>query len=247
LLVAIIAGIIGVFADIPTIVEKINSPIQTVQSSLFYKCPQNITDEDKKIKVLIATFENRGGESQSPSSYIYDYLLSASIEQDYLIGTVATTVTSQEQAIEIGKKCGVTFVIWGWFDKNGISPHIETVEWSKDLNIPICLLKFQPVPLLSSNPDQYINFVTSDLPKALEYFLVSSSARINFSQSNYEEAISSFTKALNLNIPNEYRQSPEELYYYRGLSYYSLENYKQAIPDWEAAIKINSSYVDAYD
>ncbi len=163
--------------------------------------------------------------------------MNASIGQNYFLSTTSKSINSQERAVQIGRKCHFNFVIWGWFDDNGISPHVEVTEWPKDFDISMCLIKFQPMPSLPNQPDRYIKFVTNDLPKTLEYFLISVSAHISLSQSDYERAILYYTSAINLDIPEEYRQNLDILFYFRGLSNYKLGAFKQAVPDFESVIK----------
>jgi tetratricopeptide (TPR) repeat protein len=76
----------------------------------------------------------------------------------------------------------------------------------------------------------------------------------NFEEENYKEAISWYSKAIDLNpnaidVDSIYAQDENEklsIIYWRGMSYLDLEMYQEAINDFTKAIEINPKCSNPY-
>lgn len=243
---AIITGVAAIISIIIAVTTGgLKEPIDSIKSFLFTGCPSKRVVEENII-VLVAKFENRGGENQEPQSYIIEKLSEQEFGEKIVIWESTEVIGTKLRAYQVGNRCKANYVIWGWYDINGISPHLDVLELPKELcgiTDPILL---KPKPVLNNGIEEYSSYVVNSLPSTFEYFLHGISGHFNFAQEEYDKAVDSFTKALTLEIPFEYSQDPDILFYMRGISNFRLKNFDQAVPDFKKALEINPNYIDSY-
>jgi tetratricopeptide (TPR) repeat protein len=99
------------------------------------------------------------------------------------------------------------------------------------------------IPLLLITGIFIINFdeILKKMPKGADYLAPLTQGIALNRKGQYDQAISCFNEALEIN-PKIYAT-----YYGRGLAYHNKGQYDKAISDWTMAIEINPKYTEAYN
>jgi tetratricopeptide (TPR) repeat protein len=231
-----------------------------------------------ELLVLVAQFGNKSTKGVDPTQRIYDRL-QRELEDT---GTANATlqmipeITERNEARRIGERRGALFVIWGWFDDIGFSPHFTVIE---EEGLALKDLELEEVPVEPSK--DFSLYIREGLPSQMAYFSTLTVGQVYYLDGEFEKALRAFDRAVenaeksgttkgldfvyfyrgyihqgafdDLEAAiNDYsriielRERPITAYYNRGTLYYHIAEYDLAIADYDAAIDLAPGFVQAY-
>jgi tetratricopeptide (TPR) repeat protein len=222
-------------------------PIQVPGDAEVVECPQGLHPPSSQdtLYVIVFPFDQRGRESTQFHEFIYDTLDSEFSDKGVVIEKVPFPATSPEMARRIGKNCDADFAIWGWYEEEGVSPHIETCTTLATSCFQDQILHLRPVPAQSGDLGAFNSFVVRELPDTMSLFLYTTMGYIYYSKDDYQNATIAFGRALDLDLAEEYKENAEQILFYRGKANLELMHYAEALDDWEKAIELNPDDTEA--
>jgi tetratricopeptide (TPR) repeat protein len=162
------------------------------------------------------------------------------------ISNVITVEQGSANARALGEENNANMVIWGWYrptENPNITIHIENLN--PDRLIPLeTSTVVRPSTTLSDLKSFTIQQQLGQEISALVSFLA---GYIQYQDGNYSSAFTYLSRTLELEREGTLSVVADEtVYFYRAGSNLALANYQQAIADYDQAIQINPTYVDAY-
>jgi tetratricopeptide (TPR) repeat protein len=147
------------------------------------------------------------------------------------------TPLTEQEASNVGLNYGATMVIWGTVDTVGMEPrytivrHEEYIPTQPDLGTT-----------LAADFPTFSAYVVEGAPKEYEYLMLVSVGQISYFSRDFQQALSLFSDAINIDLAFESKKFDlETVYYYRGYTYRVLEMMPEALADFTQAININNS------
>jgi len=201
-----------------------------------------------KIIVLVADFVGPEPQKWAVTEKILERLENAlTNEPKAQLKALGKAITQQEgsaKAKEIGAKKKASIVIWGWY---------AVTEQACNISVHFNILKKQAwFPEIKTKPylaqiSELQNFVLqtrlSKEMSCLTSFIV---GLISYQISAYHDAIRNFTKALDEKTETFNSIDEVMIYLFRGISYYFLNEFSQAISDYTTIIALIPKIASAF-
>jgi tetratricopeptide (TPR) repeat protein len=248
--VALVAFVATLFAAIPGVQQFLPTPAP-MPTHLPTATPLAFpVAEENEVLVVVTQFDRRGGQEFDASQRVFNHLqeaLQMVTATKPRVEQINEVVADSEAAKRLGRVYGATLVIWGWYDDMGITPNLEVVPTTEDVQ-RVTLGEFVALP---SQPDKFVLYVTKDLPRGMTYLSSFTIGQICCSQQEWEAALEFANLAIEIvpemaeNIPEGARR-PENLHVLRGNIYEGLGEHEKAIADFDQAIAANPDYAHAY-
>lgn len=188
-----------------------------------------------ELLVVVSRFDKRGGPDLDPTTRIVERLnqelKSAQVKnariEIYPLSDDHTTPTIRDEqaALRVGKLYKAVFVIWGWYDDVGFSPHFTIVDDTvsheeKTRNLGRVNLKIVEVPIEIKNFNLYIR---SGISTQMSFFALFTLGQLYFNDGKFESSLNAMKVAesnLNESLGIEGVPPPESLgVFYLKLAY----------------------------
>jgi tetratricopeptide (TPR) repeat protein len=205
--------------------------------------------------VIVTRFEDRSQGQKSgidPAQRIYQALLNdlAGRSSQIRVELYPEWVGSSEEARALGNTYSATLVLWGWYDRMGITPIAEVIQ-TEDIDSFFG-------PELDISVDEQFAFCVRELPlhsSFLSLFTLGQAYYLTPEGRGSDEALDLFTAAIE-RAPQASQCVAEGMthqavvlswaYYYRGGVYYYRGHLDQALAEVNQAIQLDPGYSRAY-
>ena len=194
-------------------------------------------EAENEILVTIAPFD--GNENIYPETRIernlkqaietISELSSVRVERYPEVLKEANHTSTLEQ---IKKTCRPSIIIWGWYDKLGITANYEIVEFQK-LNHTLYKPSLEEVLRLESDLDRFTFYVTRELPEEVTHLTFFTIGQIYIIRDKMDKARIYLNRAVT-SFPNHYRGTWREDQFLLNLATVQI----LGLDDFESGIKI---------
>lgn len=198
---------------------------------------------NKEVLVLITGFQGSGSYDPAArlTSKLRESVESASLDS-VRVEQITAAPSTQLEAIELGRRYGAGFVIWGVFDDAAIEPHLEVLSAPKLQNSFPGLGQF-----VNTSPDTYHTYIAIEMPKHFEFFVYTTIGHIYQVRNEPRLAIDAFSHALSIDFDGHDESMPLDVpYALRSLSYLELGEIDAAMSDTKMSIAANPERFDTY-
>lgn len=159
-----------------------------------------------------------------------------------------SAINNLEEARDLGRRHQAVFVIWGWYDDNGITPNFTI---TRETPKPIVKAEFRET--IAEPARDFAMYISQGLPAQMSYFATFTLGQLYYSAKQFDKALESFDVAL-ANLEQNQRiqgipfpEGTARLYYCRGYIQQVVKSQTdQAIVEYNKAIELDPKYVTAY-
>ena len=209
----------------------------------------------KEGELLIVVAKFRGPESPDPQMYIArrleaDLLMHPALADRVRVSRFPAVIEEEsreaeiERARAIGETYGATLVIWGEHDGHSAAPHYLVTRERERVET---VVELEPTAVMA-DLDQFVMYVSEGLPETMTYLSFFTIGQMHYFAGEYSQALSLFSTALDHFPSGEaYQESAMALRFYRGNTYYRLDEHDLAIGEYDKAIELKPDYADAYN
>ncbi|QDL11815.1 hypothetical protein DP114_31470 [Brasilonema sennae CENA114] len=202
----------------------------------------------KNIIVLIADFETSAEQKNyGVTKRIFNKLDNAFQQStDVKVQRLNKIITNRQDALSEGESHKARIVIWGDYDVTStntlLSPHFEVLQTPKGYLPTISSL--EQTASISELNNFKLQLRLSTEMSYLTHFTV---GLIRYTVSDWKQAITYFSEALEQGNDSNKALNQEIVYFYRGTSYFYKKDYDRAIADYNQAIKLDPNDAQAYN
>jgi tetratricopeptide (TPR) repeat protein len=204
------------------------------------KVPSAISPNQKeaKIVVLLSDFAGPDPDSYGVTKIIHEQLTDATKGyQDVKIKRLYQSIDTSEVAQTKGTEAQADIVLWGSYFANQsntrVIAHFEVIE--KTFDIPLR----EDKEIISAKTAKLESFTMQEqLSKEMSYLVLLTVGIIQVEDSDFDGAITSFTKALSLSTVPEQIINPKHLYDYRAICYLMKGTLDEALYDYSQALSL---------
>jgi tetratricopeptide (TPR) repeat protein len=206
---------------------------------------------ESKIVILVSNFDG-----PDPQNFRVSDILITKLEDglknynDVALITVNDDITAQEgsqAARQLGKRYQADYVLWGWYGVTNsnalLTLHVENMN--PQLTLPMGASGLSQK--ITSISDMESFTLQQNLASQMTALIQFISGLVSYNAKHYDYAISRFSDALNEGQWNDDLISQSAVFFYRGNSYYSKQEYEYAVADLSRAIQINPKLSMAYN
>jgi tetratricopeptide (TPR) repeat protein len=201
--------------------------------------------------MIVTEFEQSGTKKYDATRRIHDRLeeelTKAGITNVRLV--VMPKVSNKEEARALGQRHQAVFVIWGWYDDNGITPNFTIVKESQHSLVNAELKEVVVDPIRD-----FAVYVSQGLPAQMSYLATFTIGQLYYWDGKYDQALGDFDVAVaNLEQSRRIEGIPlpdgaASLYFYRGYIRQEIKNQPdQAIDDYNQTIELDPKFTVAYN
>jgi tetratricopeptide (TPR) repeat protein len=194
-----------------------------------------------ELLVVVGQFDQRGGAGIDPTTRIVERL-KVEFPKANILNTrieVGPKIGSEQAARRIGARHQAVFVIWGWYDAVGFSPHFTITRENPQ---PLVSAQLKEVPTELKDFNLYIR---EELPAQMAYFATFTVGQLYFWDKKYDEALPAFEEA-SQNIEDK-PEGLSILYFDQGYIYAAKGSLDQALINYTKAIELDPTLPDAYN
>jgi len=197
-----------------------------------------------KTIIMVANFESLDGQNYGVAEKIIEDLRRETMQYgDVEIRGLNMSITARdgaERARLIGAEHQVTILLWGWYRKTNenvlVSTHVEILKKPAAL-----ILRSDSHELIRPAREIDSFEVHTRLSHDLTYLTLLTVGLARMESKKYQDAISLFTRAIQLSTAPESLIDPGNVYLFRGIAYSSIRSYRDAIDDFTKSLSLTSS------
>jgi tetratricopeptide (TPR) repeat protein len=195
----------------------------------------------EKTIIMVANFESLDGQNYGVTEKILEQLRSETERfSDVEIKAAKDSVTAQdgrERARSIAAENKATVFLWGWYRKTTdnvlITVHVELLRKPSEL-----ILKSDSQELVVPAKQLDSFELQARLSSELTYLTLLTIGLARMESGNLEDAISLFTRAIQLAAVPETLVDPANIYFFRANCYLLTNSYQNAVDDFTLSLKI---------
>lgn len=214
-------------------------PVLYATGYFFIEQIRNIPS-DKTI-ILVANFESLDGQNYGVTEKVLEQLtLETEQYTNVQVRALKTAVTAQEgrdHARTIAADNKASIFLWGWYRRTQenvlITVHVEVLRKPADLR-----LKRETQESIRPAKELDSFLLQTRLSNELAYLTLLTIGLARMESDNYQDAISLFTRAIQLAAAPETLIDPANVFYFRGYSHLVTRSYKNAIADFTESLRI---------
>lgn len=194
-----------------------------------------------KTVIMVANFNSLDGQNYGVTEKIIEQLRRETLHYaDVEIHSLNASITVQdgpEKARRVAADHNATVFLWGWYRKANenvlISAHVEV------LKKPAALTLMQDSLELIRPAQEIESFeIQARLSNELTYLTLLTVGLARMESEQYRDAISLFTRAIQLSAAPENLIDPGDIYLFRGSAYLDTQSYREAIEDFTKSLRL---------
>ena len=205
----------------------------------------------KEFVIAVADFEGPDENKYAVTELLRNKLDEiASHYPQILVESLASRVSSKqgsEVARKRGTEQGAAMVIWGWYKVNSkkalVSAHVETLQAYQEAAFRWKGEGSETRPVDVAALDSFD--VQIRQAEDMAYLASLAIGRARFELGNLKEALSLFDAAVARSSVPEQIGGPEYAYFFRGATYYHLNDDEKAVADLTQALALNPNFAEA--
>lgn len=206
--------------------------------------------------ILLVEFEPGGSKKYETNKRIYDQL-NEQTQNAHLSDTAIVQIPLQpgqtytpETIRALGQRHQAVFVVWGWYDDNGIAPKFTIIRSN-----PQPLIEAQTREVLAEPSRDFSLYISQGLPLQMTYLALFTLGQLQYYDQQYDQALATLDQATEIRerslqegaLAQPASDGSPQLFFLRAyIRQYFKARPTEAIADYTRALDLDPRLVDAY-
>jgi tetratricopeptide (TPR) repeat protein len=208
--------------------------------------PANETSSNSKIKILVAKFQGPDVDGLGIADHIRREIKTLTAGNEIAVEKLDQEIETKSEAQQAGLERGAFLVLWGVYYASSTTGKIES--HFELINLKECKAIIKNEDTLFVKAEELKGFtIHDDLANKLANVALFSVGLLRLEERDYSKAVETFEKVAESGVDTNDHLAPQYARYFTGFVYSLMKDKSaEAILNYDKAISINKSFVQAY-